>query len=245
MLKSDLELRSVIEGLYRTFSRYRLPTHVHGCPHCISQRDHALLYAKALRDLGPDEIARYSFNAMTTWGDPDDFRHFLPRIFELISADGGGWTIPEAVFAKLPYGQWERWPSDEQRAITSFFETLWSNVLDHFPHVFSAEDCLRCIAQADDEMAPYLGRWRIANSLSHAKHFAAFIEYNPQWSRRHGWSLSSTYWTERPVPARQVIEWLRDPARQSEMEQAFFHLARDEEDTALLSKAADDLARLY
>jgi hypothetical protein len=65
----------------------------------------------------------------------------LPRIFELISADGGRWTAPEAVFGKLSYGQWETWPPDERQAIASFFETLWSNVLDHFPHAFSAEAC--------------------------------------------------------------------------------------------------------
>jgi hypothetical protein len=89
-----------------------------------------------------------------------------------------------------------------------------------------------------------LGRWRIAQSLSHAKHFAAFIEHNPDWSPRHGWCLDGT-WTERPAPARQVVDWLGDPARKSEIEHAFFHFAGDEEDTALLSKVADDLARLY
>jgi hypothetical protein len=181
---------------------------------------------------------------MTTWGGTDDFRRFLPRIFELISAGGGRWTVPEAVFGKLSYGQWETWPPDEREAITSFFETLWSNVLDHFPHAFSAEACLRCIAQVADDMARHLGRWRIAHSLSQAKHFAAFIEPNPHWSPRHGWCLDGT-WRARPVPARQVADWLRDPARKTEIEHAFFHLAGDEEGTALLSKVADDLARLY
>jgi hypothetical protein len=119
---------------------------------------------RILRDLGPDEIARYSFQAMTTWGGTDDFRHFLRRIFELISADGGRSTVPEAVFGKLSYGQWETRPPDERQAITSFFETLRSNVLDHFPHAFAAEASLRCIAQVANDMARYLGRWRIAQS---------------------------------------------------------------------------------
>lgn len=244
MVKSDMELRSVIDDLYRTFARYPLPIHVDGCSHCVSEADHALLYAKGLRDLGPDELARYSFKAMSTWGGTDDFRHFLPRIFELISADGGDWTVPETVFGKLSYGQWKTWPRVEQMAITSFFETLWWNILDRFPHAFSATDCLRCIAQADGDVARYLSRWHIAQSLSHAKHFAVFIEHNLRWSPRHGWSLDGLYWRERPVPARQVIDWLRDPARKTEMEHAFFHLAGHKQDMALLSKAADDLARL-
>jgi hypothetical protein len=243
--KSDAELQSAIEGLYRTFSRYPLPPHVDGCPHCVSDSDHALLYSKDLRDLGPDELKRYAFKAMSTWGGTDDFRHFLPRIFELISFAGDSLPIdPEILFGKLAYGRWETWPSDERGAITTFFEILWSKVLDHFPHTVSAEDCLCSIAQAADDMTRYLSRWRIAESPAHAKHFAEFVEDNPEWSPRHGWSLNGTYWRGRPAQARQVVDWLRDSARRSELERAFFDLAPDKEDAALLSKAADNLARL-
>lgn len=242
MIKSDVDLRNSINGLYQTFSRYPLPLHVAGCPHCVSDADHALLYAKDLCDLGPGELARYTFKALTTWGNEDDLRHFLPRIFELISADGGSWTFPETVFGKLAYGQWETWPSDERQAIITFFEALWSNVLDHFPHAFSAEDCLCCIAQATDDMTRYLGQWHIAQSLTHAKHFASFVEHGLLgWSHSQGEALEGDYWGSRPAAARLVIDWLCNPARTTELKHAFFHLASDEEDAALLSKAADDL----
>jgi hypothetical protein len=244
MVKSVTELKSAIDGLYRTFSRYPLRSDIDASPFSVSDAQQALLRSKHLRDLGPDELAQYSLDALTMWGWTEDFRHFLPRIFELISADGGRWTIPEIVFAKLPCGQWETWPSDERQAITSFFEALWSNVLDDFPHAFSAGDCLCWIAQAADDMTRYLSSWHIAESLAHAKHFAAFIEHNLHWSPRHGWSLNGTYWGERRVAARQVADWLRDPARRTEMERAFFHLAPDEKDAALLSTAADHVARL-
>jgi hypothetical protein len=167
MIKSDVDLRNSIKGLYQTFSRYLLPLHVDGCPHCVSDADHALIYAKDLRDWGPGELARYTFKALTTWGNEDDFRHFLPRIFELISADGGSWTFPETVFGKLAYGQWETWPSDERQAITTFFEALWSNVLDHFPHAFSAEDWL--FAQTTDDMTRYRSSSPVSSHLKSAR----------------------------------------------------------------------------
>jgi hypothetical protein len=244
MVKSVTELKSAIDGLYRTFSRYPLRSDIDASPFSVSDAQQALLRSKHLRDLGPDELAHYSLDALTMWGWTDDFRHFLPRIFELISAVGGRWTIPEDVFGKLPYGNWETWPSDERQAITTFFEALWSNVLDHFPHVFSAEDCLCCIAQAGDDMTRYVNRWHIAQSVTHAKHFATFVKRNPEWSPRHGWSLNGTYWRNQPALAGQVVDWLRDPARKSELEQAFFNLAADEEDAAMLSTAADRLALL-
>jgi hypothetical protein len=244
MVKSDAELRSAIKDLYRTFSRYPLRSDIDASPFSVSDAQQALIRSRDLRDLGPDELAHYSLDALTMWGWTDDFRHFLPRIFELIAADGGRWTIPEDVFGKLPYGDWETWPSEERQAITSFFEALWSNVLDHFPHAFSADDCLQCIVQTGDDMIRYLDRWHIAQSLTHAKHFATFIGHNPEWSPRHGWSLNGTYWRNQPALAKQVVDWLRDPARKSEAEQAFFNLARNDEDSALLSKAVDDVARL-
>src|SRR5262245_18137025 len=177
MIASNIELRSAIEGLYTTFSRYPLPIHVEGCAHCVSDADHALLYSKKLHDLGTQELNRYSFKAISTWGSADDFRHFLPRIFELMAVDGGSsWTVPEVVFKKLTYGHWEAWPFDERWAITTFFEALWSDVIDRNADEFSAGECLCCIARAADDMTRYLIRWRVGLSLAHAKHFAWFME---------------------------------------------------------------------
>jgi hypothetical protein len=86
------------------------------------------------------------------------------------------------------------------------------------------------------------GLERVAQSLPHAKHFAALIEHNLRWSRRHGWSLNGPYWGDRPAAARQVVDWLCDPARKTELEHTFFHLAPGEEDAALLSNAINYLA---
>jgi hypothetical protein len=243
MIKSDGDLKEAIDGLYRTFSRYPLPPHVDGCRHCVSDSDHALLYAVALRDLSSGHLSRYAFKAMTTRGDEDDFRHFLPRIFELAIIDGESWTVP-VVFGKLAYGRLETWPSDERQAITTFFEALWSNVLDHFPHAFSAEDCLCCIAQAVDDLLPYLARWHIAQSLTYAKHFASFLEYDlVGWPASRDIFIERDFWADHPKAARQVLQWLRQPDRATELEYASSHLASDEEDVALILQTARDLSR--
>jgi hypothetical protein len=235
IINSDVELRRAVEGLYQTFSSYPLPRHVNGCPHCVSDADHVLLYSKELRELGPRELSRYSFKAMSTWGDVDDFRHFLPRIFELISVDGS-WTVPEVVFKKLPYGHWETWPAYERQALKTFFEALWSNVLERPFDGSSAEECLCCIAQAADDMTRYLDRWRIGQSLGRAKHFASFVEENPNWSKHPG-----PFWDDRPSQVAQIVAWLRDPARKIELE---LILARDDTDAAMLSNAIESLDRL-
>jgi hypothetical protein len=239
--KSGIELQNAINGLYLTFSQYPLPPHVDGCPHCVKDTDHALLYAASLKDLNAGQLSRYTFKAMTTWGDEDDFRHFLPRIFELAVIGDGSWTVP-VVFGKLAYARWEKWPSDERQAITNFFEALWVDALSDFPHKFSAEDCLCSIAQATSNLLPYLARWQVAQSLTHAKHFAALVVYDlVGWPESRNDFAKRPFWVEHSEAVTQVLEWLCQPNRIIEIEYAASHLAFEEDDVGLLSQAARDL----
>jgi hypothetical protein len=95
-----------VERLYKVFSRYPLHKHVEGCPCCVHETDKRALEAKPLRQLTSSDLGRYAFKAMTTWGDKDDFRHFLPRIFELlVSEKGMGWD-EEVILGKLALAEW-------------------------------------------------------------------------------------------------------------------------------------------
>ena len=79
------ELKESIENLYSTFSIYPLNSKMEGCPCCVSDADKEKIHSKQLRELEEEDLSRYVFKAMTTWGDTDDFKHYLPRIFELLS----------------------------------------------------------------------------------------------------------------------------------------------------------------
>jgi hypothetical protein len=83
-MQQQKALAEAIENLYRAFARYSLRKHVEGCPCCVRERDKRALESKPLRQLASSDLGRYAFKAMTTWGNQDDFRHFLPRIFELL-----------------------------------------------------------------------------------------------------------------------------------------------------------------
>lgn len=103
-------LEDAIEHLYYTFQNYRLKTSINACPHCVADSDHAKLHPKRLRDLTDSDLEKYAFKALTTWGDADDFRHFLPRLFELEALYPQrivGLVDPEILFGKLAYAQWD------------------------------------------------------------------------------------------------------------------------------------------
>lgn len=239
------ELRVAIEGLYRTFSRYNLTPHVPGCDHCTSDADHAAIHSAPLRQLTADNLSRYAFKATTTWGSPDDFRHFLPRIFELLAAGNLARLLdPEVAFGKLAYGNWRGWPSEEQAAVERFLGAFWQAMLTRYPNAFPVDEVLCCVGQAEDDLTPYLDYWNITGARQAACHFAAFVESNVATGshRRKPWSLRNPFWSGRATPASQVVAWLLDANRVNELERAFFTFG-DEPDTAgLLSAAFNDLS---
>lgn len=241
-------LAVAIEHLYEVFATYPLSPHVTGCPCCVGEADDALIHSAPLRQLKPDALARYAFKAMTTWGTVDDFRHFLPRIFELVSVDGGGsWIDPEVVFGKLRYGDWDRWPAHERRAIEAYFKAQWLDVLGRFPHPFGADHALRCIGCAAADMTPYLKHWNISGSRAAACHFADFLEWNACGVRLEPteiWELSSAWWSDRPEQARQVRDWMVADERLEELERAFFAFSDDEVTAGILSEGFNYLGAL-
>src|SRR5437588_624905 len=78
------ELKLAIERLYQTFAIYPFKPTMEGCPCCVSDSDKEKIHSKKIRQLEGDDLSRYASKAMTTWGDTEDFKHYLPRILELL-----------------------------------------------------------------------------------------------------------------------------------------------------------------
>ena len=128
-----MELQDTIEHAYEIFGRYARGGDIDACPCCVGRSDQDKLAGVKLRDQPGDLLSRFAFKAMTTWGGVDDFKHFLPRIFELMTAsdrDGilGCEYLPGfdlcLVASKLEYAQWRTWPEAEKIAVRQFMETL-------------------------------------------------------------------------------------------------------------------------
>ncbi|MBY0373940.1 MAG: hypothetical protein K2Q23_08085 [Bryobacteraceae bacterium] len=117
------EFKEAIERLYSTFGSYPLRDRIDSCPCCRGQQETRHLHTKALRDLTPEDLGPYAFRAMTTVGDVDDFRHFLPRILELVAELP---VDPEVVLSKLTYAKWTEWPAGEIEAVRAYLAELWN-----------------------------------------------------------------------------------------------------------------------
>jgi hypothetical protein len=206
-------MAAAIEDLYRTFAGCRLGPHVEGCPHCVSDRDHARLYAGPLRSLTAGDLGYYPFKAMTTWGNAQDFRHFLPRILELmVSGDPDWWVDTEIVLGKLAYGEWGTWPTQEQAAVRSFLRLRWTEGLSlaEGGSDFDADTWLCAVASAGDDLAPYIEFWRGLGATKTIGHVASFLRSNPDLLTAG--ELGNAFWdpgrSQTTACAEEMRSWL-------------------------------------
>ena len=94
-MQETSELRTVIESLYEIFATYPLRADTNACACCHSAYDAQRLHMKPLRKLNADDLRQYAGDALFVWGEVDDFKHFLPRIFELEVAHGDSFVDPQ------------------------------------------------------------------------------------------------------------------------------------------------------
>lgn len=222
------ELSAAIERLYKAFAGYPLPEHVPGCPCCHSVDADRPLHSRPLRKLREEDLREYANDALLTWGDLDQFRHFLPRIFEVaVIADEHSFVDKPIVFAKLSHGEWRYWPEPEQKAVEGFLVAVWRAVIEDPPEEIiprkkyypcnTAEEWLCALAHVGD-LSPYLDEWLRASSTAAAWNLAAIIT-------RTGMVLArpkgiDAFWSGHMDQAEQVSNWLRSEPVRKKLESA-------------------------
>ncbi len=221
-------LHAAIEALYAAFARYPLRPRVEGCPCCVDEGDVERLHGRPLRALTADDLGNYAFSALYTWGTLDDFKHFLPRLLELVAHEPEWWVDPEVVTGRLSYAGWRDWPEPERAAIEAYFGALWRFVLVADPGEAGARHIavgsgLCAIAQAADELGPFLDQWRRACHEETAAlwHLARYVNGNAAALFQKG-KLDGSFWREREGPMGRVIAWLLDPLTAAALERGFF-----------------------
>ncbi len=147
-------MAAALETLYSVFSGYPLARKIKGCPCCVSDEDKTLLHIRPLRELTAEDLSRYAFKALTTWGTENDFKHFLPRLLELAADpyDLSGEIDVEVLFGKLSYAKWRNWPLEEQQAVGLYFSALWQWLLTLPLEEWVLEDYLSAVGRAGEDL---------------------------------------------------------------------------------------------
>lgn len=166
-----------IETCYAVFSQYRQPRILHASPLRDPAEILKTLTAVHLRELTDGSIGPYAGYALTTVGDVDDYRHFLPRILELaVYSQTYPGMEPTMIAGKLRTGNWLEWPEDEQKGLQDFFSLAWHQAVhsDDF-----AADCIiwfRAMTMLNAHIGWALERWIASRHPNTKIQLANFIQ---------------------------------------------------------------------
>lgn len=173
---------------------------------------------------------------MTTWGKVEDFKHFLPRLFEIQTFSPDWLTDAEVLFGKLDYAKWHTWPTKEQSAIRDFLHWFWAYSLTTTSGLSNIEERLCSIAQAGEDMTPFLRYWLENLTPTASKHLADLVFINAHHLTVNG-RLSNAFWDGHDKEMKQVTAWLNMPATAEAFEESVVNEKLVETDSAEMQSA--------
>lgn len=197
-------------NLYAAFTAKR-PRHVHGCPCCTKPEalEKLTWHSQPREKIPAQDLDFYARKAMTTVGTADDFRYFLPRVFELC-LDGKLETDAEIVFGKLACGSWRQWPQEEQAALVDLADAIsrWWMAADAQNRgktweTISTWAC--CLGLYVDDLTPHLDRL-LAPTAEARKNLIAFYDENA-YSASQG--KMGGFWEKKSASTANAIAWLQ------------------------------------
>ena len=225
-----------VENLYITFSKYPFKSTIEGCPCCVSGADKLTLHSKQLRELEDEDLSRYAFKAMTTWGDVHDYKHYLPRIFEL-TAQRKLIVDTFVTLGKLDYAKWKEWELEEQKAITEFLLAWWSYDINHASY-FDSEILVELHNQILD-IKLMLNVWSVEIETQGFKNYVEFVQ-------DHYHELVGKNNTFKTLSDQEVdffIKWVK--SKEDKLEEGFFLFEKkDKEFSERISNALYILERI-
>lgn len=207
------DLRVALANLYETFSRYPLPDSTEVCDHCVAPETVEAIRAVPLRHLSAATMSRdYVWN-VSTWGGIEDFKHYLPRLLELMIGEELD-RIEAPVLARWLGAHWSDWPQDERDAVVVVVDAWWRHTLQHYPRDIDVMEMFEIIGgNLRLDLHDCLTVWETIGGEAAALHVAWLVEeYDTQPPYGEDWVVLLEGWIEGPAPARILEAALAVPS---------------------------------
>jgi hypothetical protein len=155
---SENALTEATERLYLAFAKYQKPHVLDSAPSRDANQILRGLNSAPLRQLANENLGGYPAWAMTTVGDVEEYKHYLPRIIELGTKEDLGilGTAPSELARKLLYGDFWDWDDEEKEAIQFFYRAAFSCMIEGSVYVHRHWDCCECLADLKIDVTPIL-----------------------------------------------------------------------------------------
>jgi hypothetical protein len=209
-------LNEAVSALYDAFASLsrRAEIEFDACDHCVAPQEARALARTPLRDLDGQLLSTFILNASAwTWGTPDDLWYYLPRILELVAADGFNSHPIWGLFRVMGL-HWRDWPQEQQDAVGRYMSALWQAIIAGYRHPvnLSVLGVLEAVGDLGLPADSYLRGWETDGSEAAALHLAWLISNRPKPDSQ--WSRQVDRWLSGPGPGTllgQALEAARTP----------------------------------
>lgn len=132
-----------VDEAYAVFSDYRRPGSLDSSPVEKADKILADLTSAPLRELSAIKLTAFEGSALYTVGTTFDYKHFLPRMLELMADDDVDACIyPDLVARKLNYAHFRNWPKEEVAVIQGLFRASFHVAFFNIPFNSNVENLL-------------------------------------------------------------------------------------------------------
>ena len=192
-------LKTAIDALYVAFASVPRPKTIEACPCCIEDQELHTLLTRPRRDITPDELSSYASSVLLTVGGEADFRHYVPRIVDILVTVSGWWPNPEVFGARLADANWLDWPEAQCAAVLRVLDARFDEAIA--ANDGDALDSLLCgFACAKLDLCSYLARIASAPDAVLAVYLHSANEI---FERR----LNNPFWDDAPEGRQLVVDW--------------------------------------
>ena len=132
-----LALEAQIAHLYEVFSVYTVQHPLGGVNSYVYKEIQEALASTPIRLLKGEHLDRLTFSSMNTWSTTEEFKHFLPRILELLAFDAHSFSMASGslIIGKFTYSDFANAQETEieLQSIRAYLRALWNYILEIYP----------------------------------------------------------------------------------------------------------------
>jgi hypothetical protein len=134
--------------------------------------------SKPLTELTGEDLHFFVFKVCYTWGDASDYKHFLPRVFELIAQYKEGEIEAWIALEKLNYCNWKDWKKTEYEAVLNYLNSLWVQLLheEAVNTLWNFDELFASIAKVHPSFNWMLKEWEKSQCAVSTLRFCEFVE---------------------------------------------------------------------
>jgi hypothetical protein len=195
--------QAVVDALYDAFASYQLAPEIGYCAYC-DDADYERALHGDLRSLPSNVVDKYIWDAIHHTGDEHDFKHFLPRVYELVASGELPTADPEMAIGRLAQAGWSEWPEPERQPVLRLLDAIWEDTMTLPQPPIGIEELVCGLDLAFDGVPPQLTRWRHDPRPTAKRRLAEFVIANADELPNR--SLSDSWWSG--AGEKEVVTWL-------------------------------------